>query len=131
MKTDDQGVIIVPWWLKSESLVVGLLAAIAFLVGLGQFWQHASDFEVQAKDSFQRIEQRLDTFALKSELQRLENRVVVLETRERDKSTTLTKLETQMNRLHRDIQGLEELKDMLAEFVTNRARTTGTMYDHN
>ena len=128
MKKDEQGVIIVPWWLRSETLVVGLLAVITFLVGIGQFWQHTSDFEIQSKESFRRIEQRLDTFALRSELQRLEDRVKELETHERDKSTSLTRLNTQMERLHEDIQSLEQIRDMLGRLV-QQTQGSVSIYD--
>ena len=111
-----------PWWLRSESIVVLLLAAIAFLVGFGQFKQHASDFEEQAKESFARIEAQLNTYALKSEVIRLESRVEALEDRERDTNSILIRLETQVKNLDDHIVEFQRINDLFEQFIdSNRA----------
>ena len=129
---NNDGKMTIPWWLRTEAVVVLLLALIAFLVGIGQFKQHASDFEEQAKESFKRIEQHLDTLALKSDVRRNESRIEVLESRERAQSTVLVKLETQIGQLHKDLTDLKELKEILTQILqSQQASSRSNGYEQN
>ena len=109
-----------PWWLKPEAIVAALSAVIILLFGIGQFWQHTSDFEVQTKATLARLEAKMDSFALKSEIVEIKTRLDALETRERETNTVLARLKTLIEKMDEEIKELKELNQSLRSLISVR-----------
>ena len=85
-------------FLTAEALVAAVIAIVAIIVGIGQFRQHAVDFEARANEKFEIVEQRVER----------------LEQHERTTLTALTQLSTQMERVHTD---LTEMKAYMHQII--------------
>ena len=118
-------------WLRGEAGTAVILFAISalavYVIASERFQQHSVDFELQTKETLERVETKLATFAVQGDVSKLEARINVLETRERDGLTVLTRLEAQIERLHKDVNDLETIRGLLVQLL-NRSDVTSSGY---
>ena len=105
--------------LTAEAIVAVAIAGATVLYGLGRVEGHRVLFESQVMEYKVDAQENLDelTDRWKAQFGDLKHRAEILENRDRDSLSILTRLDTQVGQVHDDLSGLKDVVQRLVERI--------------
>ena len=105
--------------LTAEAVVAVVIAGATVLYGLGRVEGHRVLFESQVTEYKVNSQEDLEELSarLESRFADLKQRTEILENRDRDSLSILTRLDTQVGQVHDDLSGLKDVVQRLVERI--------------